>query len=163
MKLRKSIIIKNFIIFTCIILFCTFYVERSLDIPSDKDYLKDNYSGIYLRNAQDISDLNVLDNDIKEKEIFLTGETHANSANCKLKMKFLKYFKEKTNFKYLLCEYSYSEACYLNDYLKSGDVAILENIFKPIKGTFFGIQTIMIFGRNYINIIKNYLRIRKLR
>lgn len=103
---------------------------------SDKDYLKDNHFKISLVNVQDISDLSVLDSDIKGKEIFLTGETHANSANCQLKMKFLKYFKEKTDFKYLLCEYSYSEACYLNEYLKTGNTKILENVFKPLKGTF---------------------------
>jgi erythromycin esterase-like protein len=121
---------------TCIILLCTLYFVRSFHSISDKDYIKDNYSIISLKNEQDVSDLNILDNDIKGKEIFLTGEGHANSANYKLKMKFLKYFKEKTDFKYLLCEYSYSEACYLNEYLKSGNIKILADVFKPVKGTF---------------------------
>jgi hypothetical protein len=35
-----------------------------------------------------------------------------------------------------LCEYSYSEACYFNEYLKSGNIKILADVFKPIKGTF---------------------------
>jgi len=51
-------------------------------------------------------------------------------------MKFLKYFKEKTDFKYYLCETSYSDAYFINKYLDTGDIKILEEIYKPLKGTF---------------------------
>ena len=73
------------------------------------NYLNNNYSQINLNN-EDYSDLAILDKDLENKEIFLTGEVHGIKINADLHMKFLKYFKEKTDFKYYLSEVSYSNA-----------------------------------------------------
>ncbi len=61
---------------------------------------------------------------------------HGTKANKQLNMKFLKYFKEKTDFKYYLCELPYSDAYFINKYLDTGDIKILEDIYRPLKGTF---------------------------
>lgn len=99
-------------------------------------YLSTNYNVINLDKQDSFSDLSIIDGDLKNKEIFFTGENHGIKANKKLNMKFLKYFKKKTNFKYYLCELPYSDTYFLNKYLISGDTKILEKIYKPLKGTF---------------------------
>lgn len=99
-------------------------------------YLKTNYKVINPENNTDFCDLSIIDDNLNDKEIFFTGEDHGIKANIYLRMKFLKYFKEKTDFKYYLCELPYSDAYFLNKYLESGDKKILEEIYKPLKGTF---------------------------
>lgn len=100
------------------------------------EYLKDNYSEINMDDKVDFLDLAIIDNDLDDKEIFLTGEVHGIKVNADLHMKFLKYFKEKTDFKYYLSEFSYSNAYFLNKYLKTGDKNILEDIFQELKGSY---------------------------
>ncbi|WP_315120646.1 erythromycin esterase family protein [uncultured Clostridium sp.] len=99
-------------------------------------YLKSNYQAINLENEDGFSDLSIIDDDLKDKEVFFTGESHGVEANGKLKMKFLKYLKEKTDFKYYLCELPYSDGYFLNKYLAAGDINILKKIYEPLKGTF---------------------------
>lgn len=99
-----------------------------------KKYLEKNYSVIYSKNKSK-KDLSIIDSDLGNKEIFLIGENHGVKANVELKMKFLKYFKEKTNFKYYLCELPYSMTYFLNIYLETGNENILKDIYQPLKGT----------------------------
>ncbi|WP_061996288.1 erythromycin esterase family protein [Clostridium sp. ATCC 25772] len=101
-----------------------------------QEYLKKNYSSVDLEDESEFKDLSIMDSDIEGKEIFFTAELHGTKANEQLNMKFLKYFKEKTDFKYYLCELSYSDAYFINKYLETGDIKILEDIYKPLKGTF---------------------------
>lgn len=101
-----------------------------------REYLKHNYSAIDISNDNEFDDLNIMDSDVEDKEIFFTAEIHGVKANEELNMKFLKYFKEKADFKYLLCENSYSNAYFIKKYLDTGDIKILEEIYKPLKGTF---------------------------
>lgn len=51
-------------------------------------------------------------------------------------MKFLKYFKEETDFKYYLWELPFSTAYFLNKYLETGNEQILKEIYIPLKDTF---------------------------
>ena len=97
-------------------------------------YLKDNYNSIDLDNG--IENFYILDEDIEGKEIFFTGEVHGIKTNADLHMEFLKYFKEKVDFKYYLAEFSYSNAYFLNKYLNTGDIHILEDIFEELKGSY---------------------------
>lgn len=110
--------------------------EKELALENEIiNYLNNNYSQINLNN-EDYSDLAILDKDLENKEIFLTGEVHGIKINADLHMKFLKYFKEKTDFKYYLSEVSYSNAYFLNKYLETGDKQILEDIFEVLKGSY---------------------------
>ncbi|NLK44123.1 MAG: erythromycin esterase family protein, partial [Tissierellia bacterium] len=111
------------------------------EVPDDKEkiveeYLLDNYSIVNLENENEFGDLSILDSDLEGKEIFFTGEYHGIKDNVKLRMKFLKYFKEKTDFKYYLCELSYSDAYIINKYLDTGDLKVLEELYKSLKGTY---------------------------
>jgi len=89
-----------------------------------------------IEDESEFKDLAIMDSDIEGKEIFLTAELHGTKANEQLNTKFLKYFKEKTDFKYYLCELPYSDTYFINKYLDTGDIKILEDIYKPLKGTF---------------------------
>lgn len=117
------------------------FSDKSLEQSPEKrkimqEYLKENYSSIDLGDESEFADLDIMDSDIEEKEIFFTAELHGTKANEQLNMKFLKYFKEKTDFKYYLCELPYSDVYFINKYLDTGDIKILEEIYKPLKGTF---------------------------
>lgn len=101
-----------------------------------KEYLQKNYSEIDLKDENEFKDLEIMDSDLKGKEIFFTAEMHGVKANAELEMKFLKYFKEKADFKYYLLENSYSNAHFINKYLDTGDIQILEEMYEPLKGTF---------------------------
>ncbi|MTI71660.1 MAG: erythromycin esterase family protein [Firmicutes bacterium] len=97
------------------------------------NYLEKNYSIVDVE-SDNFEDVNIIDTE--NKRVFLTGEKHGNKGNMKLREKFLKYFKKETDFKYYLCELSYSMGYFLNKYLETGDTEILDNIYKPLKGTY---------------------------
>lgn len=71
-------------------------------------YLEENHIRLANTKEGDYLNLSILDEDLKDKEIFLIGENHGVKANAELRMEFFKYFKEKTDFKYYLCENPYS-------------------------------------------------------
>lgn len=79
--------------------------------------------------------LSLMDEDLEKREIFLSGENHGVKANVDLRMKFVKYFKEKTDFKYYLWELPYSIAYFLNGYLQTGDEGILRDVYSNLEGT----------------------------
>lgn len=99
-----------------------------------RDYLNINHNLIKIEDKS-FESLSILDSELDKKEIFLAGENHGVKANGELRMKFLKYFKEKTNFKYYLCELPYSLTSILNRYLQTGDEKILEDVYIVLKGT----------------------------
>ncbi|MCK4956014.1 MAG: erythromycin esterase family protein [Candidatus Cloacimonetes bacterium] len=96
------------------------------------NYLSQNYEHLSLSNQENSNSLSMLESDLNKNQIFLTGEVHNIKINSKLKMNFIKYFKQKLNFKYLLCEYSYSMSYFLNQYLRSGNDKILKEIYEPL-------------------------------
>lgn len=100
-----------------------------------EDYLMNNYQSLYLDNSDELEVLKILDEDLQGNEIFFTGEMHGIEMNTTLRMTFLKYFREKVDFKYYLCEISPGSAYYLNKYLETGDELILEQLFEPLRGT----------------------------
>ncbi len=86
---------------------------------------------------------------LKEKEIFLTGEVHGTKQNYALNMVFLKYFKKQVNIKYILSEISYSTSFYINDYLRGGDDALLDKITNTSRGIGFSEEDKMYFKKLY--------------
>lgn len=95
-------------------------------------YLSQNAAVMSIdRNKWD--DLSLLDQDLEGKEIILTGETPGVKANKEVELKILHYLQKKTPLKYYLGEVSYVEAKYINQYLATGDKAVLESLYKPGK------------------------------
>jgi erythromycin esterase-like protein len=114
------------------------------------NFLKDNYSSIDASDNNDFSTFKLLDSSLKDKEVFFTAENHGAAVNSELELKFIKYLKEKVGIKYCLLELSYSDGEMLNKYLATGDESILEEMYKPLKGTFaWNKQSYSIWGKLY--------------
>ncbi|WP_029452002.1 hypothetical protein [Clostridium algidicarnis] len=82
----------------------------------------------------DVSDstfegLSLLNTDLHNNDIFLSGEKHGSVKSIQMNLYLLKYFVEKENIKYILYEGGYANAEYLNTYLDTGDEAIIEYLF----------------------------------
>jgi len=88
-------------------------------------YLDKNNVQIDLEDNEDYSSFKLLKDDLKNNELFLIGETHDIKDNAKVFLKFLKYLKQKTNFKYLVEEEEYLYSIYKNKYLQTGDESYL--------------------------------------
>ncbi|WP_435791508.1 hypothetical protein [Clostridium sp.] len=114
------------------------------------NFLRKNYSSIDASDNKDFSTFKLLDSSLKGKEVFFTAENHGVAVNSELEIKFLKYLKEKVGIKYWLLELSYSDGEMLNKYLATGDESILEEMYKPLKGTFaWNKQSYAIWGKVY--------------
>ncbi|MTI70719.1 MAG: erythromycin esterase family protein [Firmicutes bacterium] len=132
MKLKIKLLISLLII--TLITGCS--IDTTKKVSKEEDiysYLKNNHSLIDV-DSNDFTDLNMINTD--GKKIILTGENHGVKGNVKLRKKFLKYFKEKTDFKYYLCEISFSTAYFINKYLETGNEDILKKVYAPLKGTY---------------------------
>ncbi|MFA6939828.1 MAG: hypothetical protein WCQ54_02450 [Clostridiaceae bacterium] len=103
--------------------------DKSIDMNS---YLTKNHAEI---NIHDCSGFNLLDKDITKSDVILTGEAHAISKNYQVKLSMIKYLNEKYKLKYLLEEIGYSQSCFINQYLKTGDESKLKLVFNNLKGT----------------------------
>lgn len=110
--------------------------ENIIERMSIEEYFVNNSVPIEFETEYPLNNLKMIDSELEASEIFFTAEMHGIKANNELKMEFLKYFKEKTAFKYFLCETSYSMSYFLNQYLNTGDESILEQIYSPLKGTY---------------------------
>ncbi|MBU3219561.1 hypothetical protein [Clostridium algidicarnis] len=73
--------------------------------------------------------LSLLNTDLHNNDIFLSGEKHGSVKSIQMNLYLLKYFVEKENIKYILYEGGYANAEYLNTYLDTGDEAIIEYLF----------------------------------
>ena len=98
-------------------------------------YLNENHKKLNYNKKNDFLGFCMLDNDLESNDIYLTGETHGTEANAKLRIAFLKYFKETTDFKYYIWESSYCNSYYLNEYLNTGETKYLNELFELQKGT----------------------------
>lgn len=102
-------------------------------VNSDKEYLEHNYMPLAMDDNNDVASLKLLDGDLN-KELFLTGQIYGVKANTDLELKFLKYLNEKADVKYYLQEIPYSSSISINEYIKTGDEKILQELFSAAKG-----------------------------
>lgn len=98
-------------------------------------YLKENNSSI-VTSVDDYSSFKLLDKDVKDNEVFLTGEVHAAAFNDELNFAFIKYFIN-AGIKYYLAEMGYSSSQLINMYLKTGDETYLKQVYSEFAGTQF--------------------------
>ncbi len=77
-------------------------------------------------DIDDLSGMEIFDDEIQDKKIILTGEYHGVSENNIIQFKMIKYLKENHNLKYILVESSYSTVYLLNKYINTGENEFLE-------------------------------------
>jgi len=104
---------------------------------SEGKFLAKNYAKLNVVEGgfSSLGKFNLLDSSVKGKEVFLTGESHATSANAELELEFLKYFYYEAGVRYYLQELAPSNAAFLNEYLATGDEEILREVLAPLEGT----------------------------
>lgn len=110
--------------------------KESFNVTDDNvysNYLKKNTSNLDNDDNNDYSSFKLLDEDTKDNDIFLIGEYHYVAVNSTVQFKFLKYFKEKTNFKYFLYETSYLAGKKYNIFLKTGDEKLLSPYINTVE------------------------------
>lgn len=115
--------------------------EKSSNIKSDVslsdediiNYMKENSSILDVKDNDDFSSLSIIDSDIKDKEIFFTGEAHGIGMNYKTELKFIKYLHKTAGVKYILCEMPVSSVLLLDNYLQTGDNSYLEKYMETFK------------------------------
>ncbi|WP_138206712.1 erythromycin esterase family protein [Haloimpatiens lingqiaonensis] len=127
---RKIVSLLIIIILSLNLIGCT---KNTTSEKAYKKYLSKNATSLDLKDNDDFSSFTLLDKDTKNDEIFLVGESHNIKTNYDIKWKLLKYFKDKTDFKYLLLEDTYVNSLYLNRYLQTGDESYLKKVYMPNK------------------------------
>lgn len=99
----------------------------------------------------------LVDDDIAaNNQIFFIQENHAIKENCAVELALIEELKAKTNFTYYLAELDLAEAAELNEYLKTGNEAILKNHFEDNKGVFEWMQEHYAFYQNIYRLNQKY-------
>ncbi|MFP4344931.1 MAG: erythromycin esterase family protein [Anaerolineales bacterium] len=80
--------------------------------------------------------LPLLDEEARDARVILLGEHHGVAVNEELNLALLRHLHEQAGVRTYLAEVSPSQAYLLNRYLETGDEALLQQIFEPLKGTF---------------------------
>ncbi|WBW96457.1 erythromycin esterase family protein [Oceanirhabdus sp. W0125-5] len=126
-KKGKGLLILSFLLCTMMLFGCDKEKYEAIDTIHNNIGFK--YSGEFV-------DLSPIEDDLKDNMIFFVGESHGMRENFIIKKEFVLYMKENNNFKYLLSEESPADAYLHNKYLKTGDITIIDDMFKNLEGTF---------------------------
>jgi len=98
------------------------------------EYLSEYHQPLILIDSQ--ADFGISEEILEQSHIFLTGEIHGVAANAELDFAWLRYLVSRAGVRYYLAELPYSTGQLLNQYLASGDNDILNQVFRPLEGTF---------------------------
>lgn len=114
----------------CIGLLCGF-----TPIQTEEEALQAaNQEGI-LSDLSSYNEFAPIKDTLKKYDVFLSGEGHAVKMNFTLKKYLLQYFVKNQDVKYLLDEMGYAVGELLNEFLESGDTALLGEIVDAFQGS----------------------------
>ena len=123
-KIKKEIIITLSFVIGFILLIGGMYISLP---ANEKSYIGKNSSNIDFTNYEDYSALEIFDSSIKDKKIILTNEEIGIKENEQIQYKFISYLMDTWELKYFLVDVGYAEAAIINEYLQTGDEALLES------------------------------------
>ncbi|QAT38916.1 hypothetical protein [Clostridium sp. JN-9] len=113
---------------------CTNHSRKINAIDNNSSKNISNTINDYNHASLELDDLSkhikILDDAIPNYEVFLTGENHFVDVNFPLETFFLEYLVTYGNIKYFLPEVSHSIGCGYDEYLKTGDENILNELCK---------------------------------
>lgn len=81
-------------------------------------------------------ELKDIEEELKNYNVYLTGETHGTHLSYEMQKYMAKYFIENHGVKYIILEVPVSFAEILNEYLETGDLNTLKNTINKFKSTF---------------------------
>ncbi|WP_346870175.1 hypothetical protein [Clostridium sp. UBA5119] len=147
-KIKKEIIITLSFVIGFILLIGGMYISLP---ANEKSYIGKNSSTIDFTNYEDYSGLGIFDSSIKDKKIVLTNEEGGIKENEQIQYKFISYLMDTWKLKYFLVDVGYAEAAIINEYLQTGDEALLESYNNSSMGyAFIGDSTVNMFKRLYL-------------
>ncbi len=123
-KIKKEIIITLSFVIGFILLIGGMYISLP---ANEKSYIGKNSFNIDFTNYEDYSALEIFDSSIKDKKIILTNEEIGIKENEQIQYKFISYLMDTWKLKYFLVDVGYAEAAIINEYLQTGDEALLES------------------------------------
>lgn len=123
-KIKKEIIITLAFVIGFILLIGGMYISLP---ANEKSYIGKNSSNIDFTNYEDYSALEIFDDSVKDKKIVLTNEEIGIKENEQIQYKFISYLMDTWKLKYFLVDVGYAEAAIINEYLQTGDEALLES------------------------------------
>lgn len=154
----KNRLLKN-IKYLCItLLLCLVYsfTVKKYDNYSGKknvQYWEENRNLFETVNHNENLTFRNLDDYIKTNDLFLYGEFHGIKETTKIDFELIKYFNKKAGMKIHLAEIDFSQAYFLNEYLKSGDKKLIDYILN---------SWIIYHGRNNLDYRNKWIQIYKL-
>ncbi|QVK16945.1 hypothetical protein KHQ81_08535 [Mycoplasmatota bacterium] len=116
----------------------------------------------YLKNYSSPT-IQLQENDLLSNKAFIVSELHGFKQNSKIKYDFLTYLNEEKNITIHLAEISFSSGYLLNEYLKTGDEDLLNQIFSFYKGSTFCTQEEYQFYQKLYHYNKNLNEHEKIR
>ena len=146
---------KYLCIFLLLCLLYSFTVKK-YDQYSGKKYVQyweENKSLFETVNQNKNLTFRNLDDYIKTNDLFLYGEFHGIKETTKIDFELIKYFNKKAGMKIHLAEIDFSQAYFLNEYLKNGDEKLIDYVLN---------SWIIYHGHNNLDYKNKWIQIRKL-
>lgn len=132
LRFKRILLLIIVICITCISLACWY---NSKSILSVEEYLNRNNSNVDLHKEDYIKGFDIFNDDLKNYDVILAGESHSIAKNYDIQLSMLKYFNKTAGVKYLLLEMAYSSSKDIQQYLETGNENILKSFYDKMKGT----------------------------
>lgn len=118
---------------TCILILCFIYSFslKTYDKYSGKEtlqYWKENRNLFESVNKNQNLSFNNLDDYLTKNDLILLGEFHGIKETINIDVNLIKYLNHKVGMKIHLAEIDFSQAYFLNQYLKSGDEMLIDYV-----------------------------------
>ena len=91
-------------------------------------YLSKNVAEIPVSGEGLITNISILDKEMRRYSVFMLGEAHGVSANTNVYFDFIKYFHQKAKVRYVMLELPLSYQYFLDSFMLSGDTTLLRKL-----------------------------------
>lgn len=129
--MRKTKNIGKFII--CLLVFCalcSFGLKTKEYFVGKKyvEYWESNPNLYETVNQNESFEFKIFEKNAIENDLILFGEFHGTKETIKIDIQFIKYLNEKVGMKTHIAEIDFSQAYFLNEYLKGGNDSIINYV-----------------------------------
>ena len=154
----KNRLLKGIKYLSITLLLCLLYgftVKKYDDYSGEEynQYWEDNKNLLESVNQNENLTFRNLDHYLKTNDLFLYGEFHGIKETTKIDFELIKYFNKKAGMKIHLAEIDFSQAYFLNEYLKSGNEKLIDYVLN---------SWIIYHGHNNLDYKNKWIQIYKL-